>query len=167
MNDLWKTSLGSQFGAALDMLENAVTACPAALWGDRTQQPEFWYTVYHTLFWLDFYLSDSAAGFAPPAPYTLDEMDPAGLLPARVYTREEMLEYLRHGRAKCRVRIEGLTGELAARRWVFGRRDFSVAELLLYTMRHVQHHAGQLNALLRRHTGSAPRWVGRAQAGRA
>jgi uncharacterized damage-inducible protein DinB len=36
----------------------------------------------------------------------------------------------------------------------------SNGELLLYNMRHVQHHAAQLNMLLRRRTNSAPpRWV--------
>jgi uncharacterized damage-inducible protein DinB len=38
----------------------------------------------------------------------------------------------------------------------------SVAELLLYNLRHVQHHAAQLNLMLRQTTGAAPRWVARA-----
>jgi uncharacterized damage-inducible protein DinB len=37
--------------------------------------------------------------------------------------------------------------------------DVSHAELLLYNMRHVQHHTAQLNLMLRQETGSAPRWV--------
>ena len=35
-------------------------------------------------------------------------------------------------------------------------------ESLLYNMRHVQHHAAQLNLLLRQSTNSAPDWVARA-----
>lgn len=35
--------LWGQFGAAIDMLENAMRACPDELWGDRERQPEFWY----------------------------------------------------------------------------------------------------------------------------
>ncbi|HEX9668364.1 MAG TPA: DinB family protein, partial [Thermoanaerobaculia bacterium] len=62
------TILWPQLGAAIDMLENAMDACPEALWGDRSQRPEFWYLVFHTLFFLDYYLADSAEGFAPPAP---------------------------------------------------------------------------------------------------
>jgi uncharacterized damage-inducible protein DinB len=37
-----------------------------------------------------------------------------------------------------------------------------VLELLLYDLRHLQHHTAQLNLLLRQRTNSAPRWVGRA-----
>lgn len=163
MDNTWKEIVWQQFGAAIDMLENAMEACPGELWGDRSRQPEFWYLVYHTLFWLDFYLSDSAEEFAPPAPFTLDEMDPAGLLPERVYTKEELQAYLEHGRRKCRARIETLTEEQARRRFGFGRVDLSIGELLLYNLRHVQHHAGQLNLILRQTSDSAPRWVVQAK----
>lgn len=148
-----------QFGAAIDMLENAVIACPEPLWGDRSRQPEFWYTVFHALFFLDLYLSDSDAGFAPPPPFTRDEMDERGLLPERVYTKEELRKYLEHGREKCRASIEAMTLERANRRCGFSWLDLNVAEMLLYNMRHVQHHAGQLNLILRQTVGSAPRWV--------
>ena len=97
MDATWRTSLWQQFGAAIDMLDNAVTACPDELWRvrlwDDAELPEsaaFWYIVYHTLFWLDLYLSGAVEGFAPPAPFTLDELDPAGLLPDRPYTRDEL-----------------------------------------------------------------------------
>ncbi len=52
--------------------------------------PELWYLVFHTLFYLDFYLSEAEAGFVPPAPYTLDELDPAGIMPERAYSKDEM-----------------------------------------------------------------------------
>jgi len=59
MDTTWKTIIWQQFGAAIDMLENAMIACPEKLWSDRSKQPEFWYTAYHALFWLDCYLSDT------------------------------------------------------------------------------------------------------------
>ena len=154
-----------QFGAAIDMLENAMLACPDELWGDRSQRPEFWYLVYHTLFWLDLYLSGSVEGFAPPVPFTLDELDPAGLLPERVYRKDELLRYLEHGRSKCRAALETLTDEQAREPRRFPWRELSVAELLLYSLRHVQHHAAQLNLILRQQTDSAPCWVGQAKRG--
>lgn len=141
------------------MLGNAVQACPDALWTDRAGRPEFWYLAYHTLFWLDFYLSDAAGDFAPPAPFGLEELDPSGLMPERPYTRDELQVYLEHGRAKCREKIEALTAETSGARIKFGRVDLTVAELLLYNMRHVQHHAAQLNLILRQTTDSAPGWV--------
>jgi hypothetical protein len=155
----WKLMVWRQFGAAIDMLENAIDACPEPLWGDRSRQPEFWYVVYHTLFFLDLYLSGQLDGFSPPEPYNMDELDPSGILPDRVYTRDEMLAYLRHGRDKCRATIEGMTDDEAERRAGFDWLELSRAELLLYNLRHVQHHAAQLNLILRQATASAPGWV--------
>jgi len=159
MDNSWKEILWQQFGASIDMLENAMHACPDRLWRDRSRRPEFWYLVYHTLFWLDLYLSDSVENFAPLAPFTLSELDPAGLLPDRVYTKEELKKYFDHGRRKCRETIQTLTDEKAQQPFKFGRIELSFAGLLLYNMRHVQHHAAQLNLILRQTVDSAPRWV--------
>lgn len=159
MDTTWRTILWQQFGAAIEMLENAVRACPEKLWSDRSQRPEFWYVVYHTLFFLDLYLSGSVDGFRPPAPFNLDELDPRGLMPERVYTKEELQAYLEHGRRKCRAVIEALTDEKARAHCVFTWNEMSFAELLLDNMRHVQHHAAQLNLILRQKTDSAPVWI--------
>jgi hypothetical protein len=163
MNTAFKTIIWQQFGAAIDMLENAIVGSPGEVWGDRPGNHEFWYLAYHTLFFLDYYMSESSEGFAPPAPFTLSELDPAGALPDRVYTKDELLTYLEHGRNKCKARIEGLTDQTAHQRCGFKRPGITVAELLLYKMRHVQHHAAQLNLILRQRIDSAPRWVARAK----
>jgi hypothetical protein len=169
MDFTWKAILWDQFGAAIDMLENALRACPDELWQGRLYHepvnPDFaafWYIGYHTLFWLDYYLSESFEDFTPPSPFTLSELDPAGLLPDRVYIKVELLKYLAHGRDKCRARFEisDLTVLIPI------RPDWppkSVAELLLYNMRHVQEHAAQLSLFLGQKVGSAPGWVSKAR----
>ena len=160
----WRAAIWGQFGAAIDSLERAIDACPDQLWGDRSRFPEYWYVVYHTLFWLDYYTSDREEGFKPPEPFTLVEMDPAGVLPDRVYTKDELRRYLERGREKTRSRIAGLTDERAhGSRRLGGSNHGNEVELLLYNMRHVQHHAAQLNLILRQVTDSAPGWVGKAK----
>jgi hypothetical protein len=165
MTDEWRTALWRQLGGAIDMLENAVAACPDGLWGGRQRSPQFWHLVYHTLFFLDLYLSGTLEGFAPPPPFGLTELDPAGVLPDRVYTREEMLRYLRHCRDKCRRAVEGMTAEDVARTHTFPWLEIGGGELMLTNLRHVQHHTAQLNLLLRQETDSAPRWVFSARDG--
>ncbi len=175
MDTTWRTVIWPQFGAAIDMLDNALRACPDQLWRDRlwnnqSERPEysqFWYIAYHALFWLDFYLSGSVEGFVPPAPFTLDELDPAGLLPERPYSKDELQIYLEHGRKKCRATIEALTDEKARQRCRFAWGEVSFAELLLYNMRHVQEHAAQLNLMLGQKIGSAPGWVTEAKSERS
>jgi hypothetical protein len=159
MNSQMKTIIWHQFGAAIDMLENAIDACPKDIWCNRIDYAEFWYIAFHTLFFLDLYLSEAVKGFIPPQPFTLDELDERGILPERVYTKEELLKYLEHGREKCKSSISSLTEEQANQACGFSWLDITTAELLLYNMRHVQHHAAQLNHMLSRKLGSAPRWV--------
>ena len=98
MDNLWRTILWKQFGAAIDMLDNALVACPDSLWRQPvwhdpsvpSQRTEFWYVAYHALFWLDLYLFGSEEGFAPPAPYTLVEQDDAaGPIPIQPFSRDE------------------------------------------------------------------------------
>jgi len=163
MDAAMKSILWQQFGAAVDMLEGALRHCPDNLLSDRAKQPEFWYIAYHTLFYLDLYLSDAQEGFAPPSPFTLSEMDPAGPMPPRVYTREELQAYLDHGRRKARAAIAALTDETARVSRKFGSIEGTFLERLLYNMRHVQHHAAQLNLILRQRIDSAPRWVAKAR----
>lgn len=163
MDTTWKTIIWQQYGAAIDMLENCIVACPEIIWSDRSRQPEYWYIAYHTLFFLDFYLSDSIEGFVPPPPFGLEELDPAGVLPPRVYTKDELLYYLRHGRNKCRAAIQALTDESVSKDCGSKRPGITVAEMLLYNMRHVQHHAAQLNLILRQTVDSAPTWVSKTK----
>lgn len=147
-----------QFGASIDMLEGAIRACPDNLWDDRAQEPVFWRLAFHTLFWLDLYLTGSVEGFAPPPPFGLDELERDGA-PPRVYSKEELLGYLEHCRRKCRATIASLTEEKAreVREFRWGRVTFE--ELLVYNLRHVQHGAAQLNVVLRREAGTAAPWV--------
>jgi DinB family protein len=161
MDETWRTSVWQQFGAAIDMLENCIEACPDSLWNDQDRNPQYWYLVFHTLWWLDYYLTSPIESYAPVPPYGLEEMDPAGVLPPRVYTKAEMRGFLAHGREKTRATLERMTTERAAQPCGPVRPELKVGELVLYNMRHVQHHAAQLNLLLRQTVDSAPRWVGK------
>ena len=84
---LWR-----QFAVAIDALGDALRGCPddlweKPLWPDEPDQwvaagfSRFWYQGYHTLFWLDLYLTGAEEGFAPPPPFDLVEMQAGELLP--------------------------------------------------------------------------------------
>jgi hypothetical protein len=151
-----KTGIWHQFGATIDYLADTVRDCPdrlwlSPMWNNPDEPPEFskvWYRVYHTLFWLDLYLTGAEEGFVPPTPFTLIEQDDAGPLPERPYTKQELQAYLEDCRQRCRATIEALTDEKAQRICRFPWGEASFLELLLYNMRHVQEHASQLSLLL-------------------
>jgi hypothetical protein len=178
MTDVWRNALWQQFGAAIDTLDDAVRACPDSLWSepvwiDYSDHPvpegytAFWNIAYHTLFWLDLYLFGTGEGFAPPAPFTLSELDPAGVVPDPPYDKDLLRRYLADIRARCQTILTALTDEPSARpcRFPWGRgQSVSYFELQLYNLRHVQEHAAQLHLFLGQHvpetTGG---WVARAR----
>lgn len=146
---LWR-----QFAVAIDALGNALRSCPEELWEKKLweDQPDqwvangfstFWYLGYHTLFWLDLYLTGAEEGFTPPPPFDLVEMYAGEQLP-RTYNRTELLGYLEECRHKYQETINALTTEQAYRLCQFPWGEITFGELLLYTMRHVQEHAAQL-----------------------
>lgn len=166
MNSFWTTIIWSQFGAAIDTLDDVLRDCPddlwhAQLWENPSDQPEyaqFWYRAYHALFWLDLYLTGAEEGFAPPTPFALIEMAEDDL-PERPYTKDELRVYLQYGRRMCQATIEALTDETAQRRCRFSWGEVSFAELLLYNMRHVQDTTAQLSLLLGQNGVSVTDWV--------
>jgi DinB family protein len=179
MDSLWRTVLWKQFGAAIDMLDDAVMACPVSLWQERLwrdppppefppQFAEFWYVTFHTLVWLDLYLSGvPEEEFAPPAPFAQGVLDSAEAAPERPYTREQLRAYLASLRQKCRAAIEALTDEQARRPvsygWMEDGEVVSYAELQLYNMRHVQGHAAELSLFLGQHGVQTNDWTTRAK----
>jgi hypothetical protein len=155
-----KQILWSQFGASIDMLRNAVEMCPATLWDTREQ---LGYNAYHCVFFLDYYLTLDPKGFTPPKPFSLSEFEDR--MPERVYTKEEVLVYLDFCQKKCRDLIRNMTDEIYKSNWENESKTmcYNVIEILLYNMRHVQHHTAQLNLLLRQNIDDAPQWVREAE----
>lgn len=164
MDTTLKTILWQQFGAAIDMLDDAIITCPERLWTanlwdeeDDQRYGQFWYLAFHTLFWLDLYLTGGYDGFAPPAPFLAHE------LPEEPYTKEEIRDYLLHCRRKCQSVIEGLTDEKASQICTFKFMELGFLELQIYTMRHVQEHGAQLKMLLGQKGIRANDWIAQAR----
>jgi hypothetical protein len=163
METTWQAALVRQYGAAIDILEQALAACPDDLWTERlwrtpppahfpAQFAEFWYVAFHALVWLDLYLSGvPEEEFAPPAPFAQEELDSHAALPARPYTRDELRAYLTTLRQTCGATLLALTDAQLRRPvtypWTRGQ-PFSYLELQLYNLRHVQEHAAQLSLFI-------------------
>ena len=159
-------SIWEQFAAAIDMFQNALEKCPDELWDNQEEGAyRFWYWAYHTLFWTDYYLDTEPQNFAPPESYNMSEFDPEGKMPDSVYTKEELVKYTEHCREKLRKLMREFDADPAMmdREWRNDRRSYSLFEMALYNMRHVQHHTGQLNMLLGQIDHDLPIWVSQTQ----
>jgi len=142
-NILWK-----QFGAAIDMLANAIKHCPEEYLKKASRQ---FYISYHCILFLDYYLTIPPTNYTAQLPYTIkspEEMPPEAIddiIPDRIYSKKELLDYLKSAREKCRKLIAGLTEENLYRRCITEPDElvahitlqYTVFEILLYNLRHV------------------------------
>jgi uncharacterized damage-inducible protein DinB len=161
----FRQALRTQYGATIEMLRRAIQACPDDLWDARKEgRPPFWHVAYHTIFFLDLYSGDSdemhkAFRGQPFHTKNAQRLDKA---PEPSYTRQQVEGYLETAARKALDAIEGLKPEDLQRRTAFQWLELTVAEMLLYNLRHVAHHVGQLNAVLRAGAGGAAEWIAKA-----
>ena len=153
--DAWRELLWHQFGAGLDMLEGVIRDCPEELWHEHMwTDPEldilgtFWWVAFHTLKWTDLDMSDSYDEYTPAMLITKADFENENWLPDHAYTKTELLEFCRRVRIKTQNRIAHAPNLLKVqdvrRNWI----DMSVAELMLYNLRHLMEHEGNLSMLL-------------------
>ncbi len=152
--------LRRHFEPTLEMLRQAIEACPEELWDDRDEGPAFWQYAYHTLFWLDLWLSDSLAAFQAPPFHTRDALLEAGEAPSVTYPPQQLGAYLEQVYAKCALFFEGLTPDNVTQESEFFGRMWAAGDRILAQLRHIQHHVGHMNGLLKRRVGVSPGWVG-------
>lgn len=166
INEL-RQSLWRQFGAGINMLMNVLSNCPDNYFETNKR---FYYLAYHSVIFLDYYLTIPPEDFRPKLSFTIRDKDQrppdssGDMIPDKHYSREELLEYVRHCSAKCRLLIEKLTEyKLLHSRFTEGDQagdmDYPLLEILLYNLRHTQHHTGQLNLMIRQDLGEHMDWI--------
>lgn len=146
------------YSAIIGMLREAIEGCSAELWAERSDEPPFWQQAYHTLWYLDFYLSNAPRSFQGPtlAQERAQNLDvQSGTV---IPSREQILQYLEQVNAKCgRVLAETASQPLDGEN-VFHWTGPTYAHRLIYNMRHAQDHVSALRSMLTRKKGKSPPW---------
>jgi hypothetical protein len=149
MIEIYKQSTLGQFEAALAMLKQCIQRCPDDLWESNIAQLTVRQVAYHTLFFVDLYLAVDEDTFPLRELHLLggDERKPGY---CAALDKEGTLAYLAVCLEKVRTTLASESEETLRGPSGFSWCKFSRAELHLYNLRHVQHHAGQLSSHLRR-----------------
>ncbi|MCX3263540.1 DinB family protein [Pedobacter agri] len=164
-----KEILWNQLGASIDMLLNVISSCPDDYF---LTNKRFYFIAFHSTIFLDYYSTISPQDFSPLLSFTQKELSErpkeaiGDLIPDEIYSKEEILKYLKQIREKCKRIIFSLTADELNKRFKEGDQpddmDYPILEILLYNMRHTQHHAAQLNMLLRQDLDKHIEWSFRA-----
>lgn len=157
-DELYTSVVLGQFEAALDMMAHAVHRCPAKHWNGIIGSYPFWQVAYHALCFVDLYAAPSLEAWQPDP-----TLHPKGLAelrserPSRRFSKKEILGYVETCNGKVRAALAAETPRTFARPSGFSWVPVNRAELPIYSLRHLQHHVGQLTAFLRREK-VATRW---------
>ena len=170
MLDTLKELLAHQYEASLSMLNLAIARCPDASWNERVAKWKFCQAAFHAVFFSDVYLQpgDDVEVFMRQ-PFHVEhggvfrdyeelEDRPQVLL----YEKPFVLSYLQSVRRKAQTTIALESADVLAGPSGFRRRKCSRAELHVYNIRHIQHHAAQLSLRLRLDAQIDIPWVSRA-----
>lgn len=150
----------SQYQAALGMLSACIDACPPDHWNDPIASYPFWHVAYHTLCYVDCYLAPTNDAWRPhPDFHPRGRAELEDEFPSRRFEKRELQAYARFCREKLDATIPAETPDTLAGPSGFSFQPFTRAELHIYALRHVQHHAGQLAAVLRRAGVDPGRWI--------
>jgi hypothetical protein len=166
MEHLVKQLIDNQFQASLSTLAFCVEKCPDSDWNLPVARYPFSQVAFHTLFFADYYLGLDAESFRSQpfhlantelfADYEqLEDREPTSL-----YTRLQIRTYLQFCHEKATAAIAAETESSLSAPAKFARRNFTRAELYVYNMRHIQHHAAQLILRLRLNTDIDIPWIG-------
>ena len=150
----------SQYQAALEMLRQAIVACPEPLWDAAEDQNRFWRVAYHALFYTHLYLQPTMDDFTPWAKHQDEYASPSSgqtQAAAAPYDKEDLLAYHELCREQVRKQVPALDldGE-SGFHWL----PFNKLELQFYNIRHLQHHTGQLYERLRTRADVGAGWIG-------
>jgi hypothetical protein len=174
MEGIFRQCLCSNFLAAIDMLKGIINLCPHEMW---LNDKKFFYMVYHTTIFLDYYMSYPVTDFNPMLPYNIihaqelpqDAID--DVIPNQHFDQQEMIDYLNNIKKKCQRLILDTNDQKLNENWIKESEinlhglcpsiveEYTILQIIFYNFRHLQHHVGQLNFMLRAKANIASEWI--------
>jgi hypothetical protein len=155
MLDTFKQLIANQFEAALCTLNTCIDRCPETAWDARVGNHAFCQVAFHALFYADLYLGPNEESFRRQPFHRGNEQffgdyeEFEDRAPRALYDKAAIHRYVEHCRTKAAEVIASETADSLNARSGFERLKFSRAEVHVYNIRHIQHHAAQLSLRLR------------------
>ena len=144
-----------EYHALIEMLNDTIEKCPSELWNKEINEPPFWQQIYHTVFYLDFYLGEDPDKHKER--FNIKENLNEKM--EKTLSKEELSTYLNDTKKKCDALLSSVTSEKLEGKNKYYWTGPTQAHKLIYNIRHSQHHIGKLVSILRRYTDDTTKWV--------
>jgi hypothetical protein len=143
------------------MLETLVDICPDEVWYGVYGEVPFWYQVYHTVYFVDYWFREdySAADFLCmrfderiPPEFEWDVPEDVSL------SRGEMREYLRRIREKLGRVFAAMREDRLSEPVFADDKAMTLLDIVFSQSRHVMYNIGYCNGILRAHGSPESDW---------
>lgn len=145
-SDFFNEILKRQFRPAFKMIEKIINSCPKSIWAQKNIDPPIWQQVYHVLYGIDYWFSNTKEQFVPPG---FDENVHAVLGEESLgfIEQEAMLKYMKYVEEKVVNFISGMNKDsITAPSKLYAK--WTNLDVMFEQIRHFQHHLGYLNRVL-------------------
>lgn len=165
MIELCKAMFRNQYEAAFRTLKYCVDLCPDELWNKPVCNVDYSQVAFHTLFFTDVYLGPNPEAVETQPFHKEHASVFAGYeewedrKPEKRYERAFIEAYLEHCLEKARVVVDAFTETQLKTASGFYWIEGMTAEVHVYNIRHIQHHAAQLSLRARLDHGVDIPWV--------
>lgn len=135
-----------QLKPSFKMIEKIIEGCPKAIWAQRNIDPPIWQQIYHVLYGIDYWFSESKESFVSPK-FKSNVNSVLGEESKGFIEQEDMKGYLLYVADK-------------ANKFILSLNEFKVIspsnlykkwtnlDVVMEQVRHLQHHLGYLNRVL-------------------
>lgn len=161
-----KKSYSRQIGAAFKMLEVVIDNANENTWTARLNNMPFWQICYHVLWFTDFYFHANQATFQPQS-FDMEGIHNYWIKPdsqmienqKHPISKSDMRAYCKYARQKANQFIKSINVTYFTTPSPFEWHGFPKIDLVDYNLRHLQHHVGQLDIVLRREQDIGNPWI--------
>ena len=154
MQNLLIAAAKGQLFSSYQMLETLVDVCPDEIWQGVYGEVPFWYQVYHTAYFVDYWLREDRAGagfpcvrFDPRIPPEFEWIPQEDVS----ISRETMRVYLLLIRQKLHRIFATLADNDLSRPAFDGEPEVTLLDAIFSQARHIMYNVGYCNGILRAH----------------
>ena len=128
------------------MIGKIIDSCPKSIWAQRNIDPPIWQQIYHVLYGIDYWFSESKESFVAPE-FKGEVNSVLGEESKGFIEQEDMIGYLNFVEKKSQQFINSLdASEITSASKIYGK--WTNLDVILEQVRHLQHHLGYLNRVL-------------------
>jgi hypothetical protein len=161
-----KKSYSRQVGAAFEMLEHVIDNANDTTWTARISNMPFWQICYHVLWFTDFYFHANEATFRPQG-FDMEGIHNYWIKPdsqmienqKQPISKSSMRTYCKYVKQKANQFIQSINVTYFTTPSPFEWHGFPKIDLVDYNLRHLQHHVGQLDIVIRREQDIGNPWI--------